>query len=434
MTSTHGSGASTVLVTAQWEKPVVPASGGKTTLLVRITGTQIVGAAAPRRAPLDVAFVLDRSGSMSGEKLALVKEAVTEALGHLAVEDRAALISYDHRVETVHGLAPATSRAKATMRVALHGIDAGGSTCLSGGWFAGCGELSRDMEPRGRVRVRRAVLLTDGQANDGITDREELLGHAGQLRRRGIGTTTLGVGLDFDEELLAGMAEAGGGSFQFIRRPSELRAFFARELGDLLSVTAVGLTLSITMPEGVRARLINAFPHERTGKRIDVAVGDLAAGDEINLVFSVSARPGAIGAEHRVKVGAQWTDPTADVSRSIELTTAALRLADGREVESTVADPVVAEQAALRRAEETMREAVRLDRQGRHAESRQRLAGAVQHLAAAPMTAAVRSRQESMRHVAEMDAGVGLGEETLKQAVYESHRQSRGKRGPDGSA
>src|SRR3954452_18278581 len=92
---------SSFTVSAAWDRPVVPSTGGQATLLVRIKPVAPAEGSGHRRAPVDVAFVLDRSGSMSGDKLTLVKDAVSVAVGHLRDEDRTALVVYDHEVETV---------------------------------------------------------------------------------------------------------------------------------------------------------------------------------------------------------------------------------------------------------------------------------------------------------------------------------------------
>src|SRR5262245_49434984 len=162
-----------LLITAAWDKRVVPATGGEATLLVRLKAADTAAQNGHRRAPVDVAFVLDRSGSMAGDKLALVKEAVSVAVGRLRDEDKTALVSYDHEVETLQHLDSATPRVKTAIRLALQGVDSRGSTNLSGGWLTGCDELSKGMtqaDGGGPVRIRRALLLTDGLANVGICD------------------------------------------------------------------------------------------------------------------------------------------------------------------------------------------------------------------------------------------------------------------------
>ena len=115
-------------VEARWEKPLVAAGGGEATLLVRITAATEDETESGRAAPLDVAFVLDRSGSMRGGKLDLAKEGVDLAVARLRDADRAALIVYDDEVDVVQPLAAATPRLKASLRLALHGVDPGGST------------------------------------------------------------------------------------------------------------------------------------------------------------------------------------------------------------------------------------------------------------------------------------------------------------------
>ena len=415
-----------VLISAQWEKPVVPDTGGQTTMLVRINAMQALP--GQRRAPLDVAFVLDRSGSMQGEKLSLVKEAVSTATALLRDEDRVALVIYDQTVERLQSLTAATSRAKAALRLALHGVDAGGATNLSGGWLAGCDELARSMaDDQTGGRIRRSLLLTDGLANEGITGQEELAGHASSLRKLGVSTTTLGVGLDFDEHLLATMAEAGGGNFQYIESASQLPAFFQGELGELLSVVATGLNVSITPPEGVRARLMNAFPAEQTGRKIDVAVGEVPAGTEINLVFELTVGPGSIGAAHQLMVEASWTEPAIDKAGRFRQAMPALRIVSSEEAEGTAANDEVREAAALQRADAAQREAMRLDREGRHVESRVHLRQQAALLAAAPQSSRVVKSFAFMGKLAETDASVGYTSNVRKQVTFDAHRRSRGK-------
>jgi Ca-activated chloride channel family protein len=199
-------------ISARWDRELVAATGGEAALLIRVVAPPAIKEANGNgRAPIDVAFVLDRSGSMAGDKLALVKEAVQLAVRQLTEADRAALVIYDNQVQTLTHLTSMTERGRAAVQLALRHVESGGSTNLGEGWLTGCRELSDQMS-NGPVRLRRSLLLTDGLANVGMTDPAELTHHAQELRRRGVGTTTLGVGLDFDEDLLSGMAEAASSS------------------------------------------------------------------------------------------------------------------------------------------------------------------------------------------------------------------------------
>ena len=418
-------------VEARWEKSLVAASGGEATLLVRVVVPVASDIGDGRAAPLDVAFVLDRSGSMSGGKLDLAKEGVDLAAARLRDADRAALVVYDNEVDTVQPLAPATPRMKAGLRLALHGIDPGGSTFLSGGWVAGCQELAEAPMGHGdgeRVtRIRRVILLTDGLANVGMLDPGELARHAGELRRRGIATTTVGVGADFDEGLLSAMAEAGGGNFQYVADPEQLRAFFATELQELFSLAATGFTVTLTLPLGVTANLVSAFPFEASGGSFEVAIGDLPAGDEIDLVFTVTAERGDIETTLPVVVSARWTDPRADARRERDVALDSLRRAAPEAIAAVVGDVLVAEQAALQRAAAERRAGLELDRAGRIAESRARMATARSLLSAAPATAAVQFDLHASALLAEDFNPSGYDSHVRKSAQFGESQRRRGR-------
>jgi Ca-activated chloride channel homolog len=414
-------------VAAVWERPVV-AAAGEVALLVRIAAP--AAPARGRRTPTDVAFVLDRSGSMAGDKLALVKRAVDVACGLLREEDRAALVVFDDGVDLLHGLAPATPRAKTAIRMALPGVDAGGSTNLSGGWLVGCRELAAGLQDDGAgSRTRRAILLTDGQANAGITDAAALGREANELRRRGVSTTTLGVGLGFDEFLLSAMAEAGGGNFAFAEEPGTLRGFFEGELRELLRTVAIGLTVTLTVPEGVRAHPVSRFPAHRVGRTWTVAVGDVPAGEEIDLVFRLELRGGRPGASLPVAVAAAWTDPAADARRGGPVELAPLAVGDALAAERAIPDDRVREALALQEAANRKREALELDRAGRIDESRAFMRAAQVRLAAAPPTTRVSGA------LSEVDALAAspepYDEATRKRAVWadEVRRKGRDRRG-----
>jgi Ca-activated chloride channel family protein len=422
-----------VQLTAHWERPVVAATGGQATLLLRLT-TAARPSSNPR-APLDVAFVLDRSGSMAGDKLDLAKQAVHVAAGFLREEDRAALVTFDHEVAVVHDAQPATPRSKTALRLALPGIDAGGSTDLGAGWLTGCREISDNgsmtLDGPPQARVRRVLVLTDGHANVGITDPTELTHHAHQLRQRGIGTTTLGIGVDFDEALLSGMAEAGGGNFQFIARPDQLRSFFERELQELLNVAAIGLTLNVTSPPGVRFDLVNAFPATRQGKALTISVGDLPAGETLDLIFEVRTTAGAIGDTRHLTIAAAWSDPTSDTKRSDTLDSPALTFAAPATI-AVPADPMVSEIAALLRATLERRAALALDRAGDHRGSRQRMREAAAMLASAPQTDRVREDLTVSAYYAAAPESAAYSAEDRKRGEWQNALRRRGRREPTG--
>jgi Ca-activated chloride channel homolog len=246
------------------------------------------------RAPVNLAFVLDRSGSMSGEKLALAKLAVDEALARLDTRDRFSIVVYDDQIDTVveSTLASAEARRNAIDRLAQ--VDARGSTNLADGWFRGCEQVAKHLSTAG---IDRVLLLTDGLANVGITDAGELARHASELRARGVSTTTFGVGTDFDEMLLQSMADAGGGHFYYIADAAQIRDHIASEVGETLEVVARDAELEVLAGEGIAVETVS--PHRLTGHgtRSVVGLGDLVADQVVDVVLRLTFPYGQLGRE-----------------------------------------------------------------------------------------------------------------------------------------
>ncbi len=417
----------TLSLSARWERADVDRDGDETGLLIHIAASSGPTASA-HRAPLDIAFALDRSGSMHGpDKIDLVKEAVIAATDHLDDEDRVALVSFDHEVEVRHELTFANGAGKRRLSRMLADVEARGSTNLSGGWLTACQQLAAVQRPDGPLRLQRALLLTDGLANQGITEPGELVRHATELRRRGIETTTIGVGRHFDEMLLSGMAEAGGGAFEYIAETSQLRSFFEQEIGDLLQARALRPVLRVTFPDGVRGRLVSAFPVDRHGKTVIVDLRSLSAGETVDLVFDISVRAGARPDDTAPMVELEWLQATTGERSGMHQELPALRLVDTDAARGAVRDDEVAEIIAKARADRDQREAIRLDREGRFRESRAMFHQSAVRLAEAPQTDAVQAEYARAMTFAKKDMRP-LDEHTRKQRVYESLARSRGQR------
>ena len=206
--------------------------------------------------------------------------------------DRIAVVAYDDQVTLLAPSQPISEHTRGELKRKINELRPGGWTDLSGGWLEGCREVADRLTAEG---IHRALLLTDGLANRGITDIEELTHHARELRRRGVATSTFGVGLDFNEQLLEALAEQGGGHFYYIERPDQIPDVFRRELGELLTVVAREAFLSITIPSGVAVELLGDLPHERTGERLRIFLGDLCAGERRALYTKVLTPPDAPG-------------------------------------------------------------------------------------------------------------------------------------------
>ena len=160
--------------------------------------------------------------------------------------------------------------------------------------------------------VNRTLLLTDGLANVGITDRDALAQHAAELRARGVQTTTFGVGSDFDEVLLQAMATAGGGNFYYIADARSIADYITSEVGEAQDVVARDVTLDITTPDAVVVESLSPFSFEQRGGRTVVNLGSLVAEQLVQVVLRLNFPLGEIGRETGSVVSMTARDSVAD--------------------------------------------------------------------------------------------------------------------------
>ena len=264
------------------------------------------------RPPVNLAFVLDRSGSMNGDKIRLAKQAVEASIARLHDEDRFAIVVYDEQIDVVVGSTRATADARRMAVDRLKEIDARGSTNLGEGWLRGCEQVAAALSAEG---VNRCLLLTDGLANVGITDRDELARHAGELRARGVSTTTFGVGNDFDEVLLQAMASGGGGHFYYIASATSIEDLITSEVGETLDIVARDVIVEVTAPDGVQVESLSPYPTRDGRGRTEIVVGDLTSDERVSIVLRLNFPYGQVGHSTGAVVGlADRDDVLADGS------------------------------------------------------------------------------------------------------------------------
>ena len=251
------------------------------------------------RSPLDVALVLDRSGSMGGDKWPRAREAALALIDRLGPGDRVALVVFDEQVDTLLRLTPAGAEARQTAAAALAHVGPRGGTDLGKGWLTGCGLIGRDGEDE---RLHRCLLLTDGQANRGITDASEFAQHAGALRELGVVTSTFGVGDDYDEALLGTLADAGGGSFYDIASAAGIPNAIGAELGDALAVVCAEPRLRLSWRGELQVEALGPWRVEAEASALTLHPGDLVSNQVLDLLVSVAFPPGEQHAEQALQV------------------------------------------------------------------------------------------------------------------------------------
>jgi Ca-activated chloride channel family protein len=244
------------------------------------------------RLPLNISLVIDHSGSMSGRKLAYVKRAAIQALHFLTEKDRVSVVIYDDEIDLLAPSQPVTPDARRKITQQIEAIRSGGTTNLSGGWLKGGEQVADFMNDDTFDRV---LLLTDGLANRGITDHEELVTHAKGLRKRTISTSTFGVGEDFNQFLLQGIADNGGGHFYYIDAPDQIPNYFEGELGEMLTTVVRDTILDIEIPVGVKLDVINDLPTEALRNGVRITLGNAYSGEERQLALKLTLSAKDIG-------------------------------------------------------------------------------------------------------------------------------------------
>lgn len=230
--------------------------------------------------PLSISISLDRSGSMSGSKIVHALKA-TEMIARLMTEqDTFSLITFDNRIDTV--IEPTKGLNKEHLPAMLATIQARGNTCLSGGYLQA---VSAVRESRASGDIARILLLSDGQANEGITDARGLSQIVRDALESEITTTTFGLGDDFDEELLSTMAKEGGGNAYFIDKPQESLEIFKEELDALRQLAATRCAVSFS-PK-VSSLQVNQLNSYREGDERGWLIGDVSHAGDRTIMFGL---------------------------------------------------------------------------------------------------------------------------------------------------
>jgi Ca-activated chloride channel family protein len=258
------------------------------------------------RPPLSLAIVIDRSGSMEGEPLANAKAAAAKLVDALSSNDAFTVVTYSTSVETVFQMSRASGRNKLAAEQAIEQITSDGNTCISCGIERGASELAHS--PLAGEGLMRMVLISDGQANSGLYDRDELAQLATETAAKGVSISTVGVGLDFDEVTMTRLADVGHGHYYFVEDTANLAQMFQTELNGMTETVAADVRLVV---QGVNANMLEAYgyPVHRDREDIVIPIADLRAGETRKVVIRshVSVLDMRLGASYEMaKFRLEW--------------------------------------------------------------------------------------------------------------------------------
>lgn len=246
-------------------------SAERCTLQVDLVGIDRV---EKRTAPINLAVVLDRSGSMEGEKLEEAREAALVAFDQLAGSDVFSLVVYDQEVDVLIAAQPVWKLED--IRRILRQVESRGSTALHAGVSTGAEQLEEFFD---KNHINRVILLSDGIANVGPSSPGELAKLGARLRRSGISVSTVGLGNDYNENLMTALAEAAAGNYYYVEDPEELPGIFASELGEIKGLVARDVILRIELPAEIKeARVLGDDRHQSQNGVLEIPLDDLFAG------------------------------------------------------------------------------------------------------------------------------------------------------------
>jgi Ca-activated chloride channel family protein len=372
------------------------------------------------RTPLNLALVIDRSGSMAeGKKMAFAREAATFAATHLLPTDRVSITLFDEHVDTIVPGGPAVDKPGLVQTISR--IQPRGSTNLHGGWAEGGRQAEAGLVAGG---VNRVLLLSDGMANAGVVDSNTIAAEARGLAARGVGTTTMGVGDDYNEDLLEAMATAGDGRYYYIESPVQLVDIFQTELQGLMDTIGQKVTLGLEPMAGVTvADVLNDFGKVPTGRLI---VPNLVMGMPIYVVVQLKVPPAPRDAD-LLEIRLAWDAPRDGGRHVLRAVLGALPVMPMATWSGLPEDPDVKEQVALLMVARAQKEAAGAAERGDHSTTMQWLSEARGWAGSVPSSV---ETQAELAALSDLETALGSGHHQafIKGSKFRSYIQRQMRR------
>ncbi|MDR1396595.1 MAG: VWA domain-containing protein [Desulfarculales bacterium] len=281
--------AAAISMQAEYQQGVIAPDAEKVELVIRFKAPSPTPSSAGR-SPLALALVIDRSGSMDAAgKLNYAKSAIINLMEQLNDKDVVALVAYNSQVQELFSAGPMTKANRQKVLRLVEYLEADGSTFLSGGLEAGF----RQMEHADAPGQKRVILLSDGIANVGETDHSRLAALASRIRQKGVTLTAMGLGQDYDEDLMQLIAQRGGGNYYYIRRPKDADRYFASELKGVMAGVSKDITLTFTLNDNVLDVRVYGYTVERQGNEYGLDISDFYGDEERTMVMELTVKPEA---------------------------------------------------------------------------------------------------------------------------------------------
>ncbi|HRI65589.1 MAG TPA: VWA domain-containing protein [Polyangium sp.] len=349
-------------------------SSSKTFLLLDVHPGQTDAAAKPVEGHL--AIVIDRSGSMKGDRLPKALEAARAAVDKLNPGDRVSVISFDTSPRIDVPMVEVTGNNRQQIKDAIDRITLGGDTCISCALTSALNELGQSVGLADRM-----IVLSDGEPTAGVRDEAGFFPVAKSARDASVGITTIGVGTSYNHKIMGAIALGSGGNHYFIEDPSSLEKAFLAEADKLKATVALAATATITLAEGVSVERVFDRSFEREGNRIKVQLGNFSTGDTRTVLMELAVPTGNTGIVPVADVNLAYDDRVLGTAGRCE---GKLSVAVKGDVDApSEQDAQVATRVARSKTAATLSEVNELIEQGRVQEAEQKIQVQQQELAAA---------------------------------------------------
>jgi Ca-activated chloride channel family protein len=387
-------------------------------VLVRILPPVLV--AEVKRPPLNLGLVIDRSGSMGGAKISFARKAARFAVEQLLPTDRVSITVFDDKVQTL--VASTLAAQKSPIQAAIDTIQPGGSTALHEGWRQGGMQVS---EHKQADTLNRLIILSDGQANVGETNPDTIATDVHKLAKFGVTTSTMGVGDDYNEDLMEAMAKSGDGNYYYIESPDQLQAFFQTELQGLMATLGARVSLGFQEQNEVRVEdVLNDFDKTDTQR---YKLPNLVAGCPVEVVVRLKV-PALAKECDLIVLRLAWNDPTKP-ERQVLTATLRLPAVSHAQLDEFPAHPEVQRHVAVLMASRARQEVVRHIDRNDMAAARSSLQAMGNVLSAAPAAPSMVAQQHMLEQLT-ADIDEGSLDKARKRATSQNYNARNSKPTP----
>ena len=329
-----------------WDKDVIPAKiKTERSLLIELQANNSSKIEKKERQAVNLALVIDRSGSMQGSPIEAAKSAAIQIAEKLNSQDRLSIVTFDSEIDTLFSNVQMNEQGSSYAKALIREVYARGSTNLSGGWFEGAKCVTKAID-EGTFKNGFVMVLSDGMANQGIENPNELHMHASELASRGIQTSSIGIGAHYSPLQLDALAEGGRGRLHHTETDDDIIDVVLGELGEIGNTVAKNIKLNIHHPESVELKCLSKMKFIRSGNYFQINVGNLQLGQIKSIALLSSINKYTEGSEVTFESHITWEDiETGEVHESA-VTTSTLKVVSVDESERVSIDNEVVKKVA----------------------------------------------------------------------------------------